>query len=201
MMLKVAMAVGLAGILFTTGSIPALRAGDSPIPVRSPTDRAAIQKAMEGEPVFLKEVQGKKVVPSTVVEYTEAPEGSKQEERFVRALFYRYDDGKSIRALLNRTTGKLVKVEVLEAYPTPPNEAEEAKAKALAIAQIEDVKALLEKYKEEGVTIEFQAPVISDRKDPRFGKRLVTVYLTPKAANAGAISVTVNLTDGTASRN
>jgi hypothetical protein len=201
MTLKVATAVGLAGILFTTGSIPALRAGDSPIPIRSPTERAAIQKALEGEPVFLKEVQGKRVVPSTMVEYTEAPEGSKQEETFVRALFYRYDDGKSIRALWNRTTGKLVKVDVLEAYPTPLNEAEEARSRGIAIAQIEEFKALLEKSREESVTFEFQAPVISDRKDPRFGKRLVTVYLTPRAANAGAISATVNLTDGTASKN
>jgi Cu2+-containing amine oxidase len=170
-------------------------------PVTQPQERAMIQAALEKTSEFADAVKGKKkVVASTMVRYRDKPEGAPTESEFVETLHFDYDGGKTIRTVYNLTDNKVVKLQTLEAYPTPLAEEELAEARKLAADKDERVKALLRKYKEEQITVGALAPVVSERKNKDFGKRIAILQLTPKEKLTDTVTVTVNLTDQTVSR-
>lgn len=174
---------------------------DTPKTITQPQERAMIQEALERSPAFAEAIKGKqKVVASTMVRYKDKPEGAATESDFVETLHFDYDTGKTIWTIYNITDKKVVKIETLEAYPTPLAEEEITQAKKLAADKDERVKNLFQKYKENQVTVNALAPVIADKTDKRFGKRLAILVLTPKKQLGEAVSVTVNLTDKTVSR-
>jgi hypothetical protein len=174
---------------------------DTPKAIMQSTERATVQEALEKSPAFAEAVKGKsKVVASTMVRYKDKPEGATTESEFVESLHFDYDTGKTIRTIYNNSDKKVVKIETLAAYPTPLATEEIAQAKKLAEDKDEKVKALFEKYKENQVTVNALAPVISDQTNKRFGKRLVHLAFTPKEKPSDTVSVTVNLTDKTTSR-
>jgi hypothetical protein len=169
---------------------------EAPKPVTQPKERAVIQEALEKSAAFAEAVKGKqKVVASTMVRYKNKPDGAATESEFVETLHFDYDTGRTIRTIYNITEKKLVQVELLEAYPTPLAVEEITEATKLAKDKHERVRALLQKYKEEKVTVEALAPVVADRKNKRFGKRLAILVMSPKEKLADTVSVTINLTD------
>ena len=92
-----------------------------------------------------------------------------------------------------------MRVEKLEAYPTPVADPELERAKKIAKDKSEALAKFLREHGD-NVTVSHLAPVVSDRKSALFGKRLVLLtYRTkidPKRPDQGAsLRVEVNLTD------
>jgi len=147
-------------------------------------------------PEFRKAVAGKnKVVLCVRREVTGAARG----EDMVEMSFFNYNNGKTVRATIDPKEKKVVKVESFEAYPTPLAEEEKRRAEVLAKEKDDKVIDMLKKY---GGEVEFShlAPVISNKKSPRFGKRIVILYARPKEAKGRSVMVTVDLTDEVVSR-
>jgi Cu2+-containing amine oxidase len=181
--------------------VVATLSAESPKLITQPKERAIIQEALEKSPSFAEAIKGKKkVIASTMIRYKEKSEGGETESELVETLHFDYDTGKTIRAIYNMTDKKMIKLEKLAAYPTPLTEDELAQARNLAEDKDEKVKALYKKYNKNQVTVEALAPVIADRSNKRFGKRLAILVLTPKEKAAETVTITVNLTDKTVSR-
>ena|SRR5262245_15276968 len=162
-------------------------------------ERTALLKEVAASKEFATAIkESKKVVPVRVRTYTEAVDG-KPEARFAEVLHFNYADGRTIRTVYNRTDGRIVRVESLEAYPTPLADSELARAKQ--IAEKSEARAEFVRRNGDRVEVTYLAPVIADPKHPLFGKRLVTlIYRTkadPKQADqtADSLNVQVNLTD------
>lgn len=66
-------------------------------------------------------------------------------KRFAELTHFEYEGGVTIRSTVDLTTGAVVKIEKLEAYPTPLAEEEHKRAAALAM---EKVPAIAELYAE-----------------------------------------------------
>jgi hypothetical protein len=191
--------IGVVAIILGCGGVAA-QVAETPKAITRQEERAMIQKALENSPAFAEAIKGKqKVVASTMVRYKDKPQGAATESDFVESLHFEYDTGKTIRTIYNLTDKKVVKIEKLEAYPTPLADEEVGQAKSLAAEKNDKVQALFRKYKEDQIEVSALAPVIADRNNKRFGKRLAILLLTPKEKLADAVSVTVNLTDKTVS--
>jgi hypothetical protein len=160
-------------------------------------DHTKILKEVESSPEFVKVAKGKKVVASTVVRYKEKPEGADSEHELVETLHFDYDDGKTIRTAYDLSSKKVVKIDLLEAYPTPLAPEEVKAAKTLAKEKDPRAKELARKYTEKELEIQTLSPVVADKKSKLYGKRLAIVILRPKAKLAETVSVKVNLTDNT----
>lgn len=180
-------------LFFGTGIV----AGETSKAILQPQERAMIEGLLQNSPDFSEAVKGKKVVASTMVRYKEKPEEAATESEFVEVLYFNYDDGNTIRAVYNLTEKKIVMIEAMEAYPTPLASEEIAQAKKLAEETNEKVKVLMRKYKNNQVAVQALAPVIADKSDKRYGKRLAILIFTPKEKLVDSVSVTVNLTDKT----
>jgi hypothetical protein len=173
---------------------------DTPKPVTQPHERAQIQAWLEKSAPFAEAVKNKnKVIACTMTRYLEKPEGTATKLEFMEALHFDYDTGKTIRSICNEREHKVVKIETLEAYPTPLAAEELALATKLAKEKDERAKVLFKKYNQEQITVEALAPVISDRKNKNFGKRLAILIFSPKKKLRDTVSVTINLTDETVS--
>lgn len=167
--------------------------------IDSPSERMDLQKAFETAPQFRREVAGrKKVIATTMTLFSTRASPSSAEQQVVEALHFRYDDGKTIRTMFNATEQKVIRIDILEAYPTPLAGEEIEKAKELAKAKDAKIRQLIEGTPQEQLKIEFLSPVVSDKRDPRYGKRLVIVIVSSKDA-PGSEKVTLNLTDETVS--
>ena len=155
-----------------------------------------IQDVIAKSSTFAAAIKGKKkVVASTLLRFKEKDDKADSEFEFAEALHFDYDSGRTIRTLFNLTEGKAVKVEALEAYPTPLADEEFNQAITLATEKDERVSALRKKHQEADLEIQALAPVISDKKNKRFGKRLAILTFMPKTKLEESVSVTVNLTD------
>ncbi|HEY8750158.1 MAG TPA: hypothetical protein VIM11_19395 [Tepidisphaeraceae bacterium] len=174
-------------------------AADAPRPLTDPIARKQVVQAIENSSQFADIVKDKsRLITSTVVHYHETLPGTRSESEIAESLHFDYATGKTIDTVYNVTQKQIVKVEAKEAYPTPLADEEVSKAKSLAAEKDDHVKALLQKYPgREQLNVQAIAPVISDRSDKRFGKRLAILMFVPKAKLGDAVSVTVNLTDGT----
>lgn len=174
-------------------------AAETPKLVTQASVRSTIQEALNQSPAFSEIVRGKKVVPSTMITYKARPPGAATESELVEALHFNYDNGKTIRTIYNLTDKKVVKIDALEAYPTPLANEEVAEARNLAAEKDDRTRAVLRKYRDQ-MTVSALAPVIADRANKRFGKRLAILVFTAKRNPADGVTVTVNLTDKTVSR-
>jgi hypothetical protein len=186
-----------AGISLSFG-LPAFGA-ETPKLVTQASVRNMIQEALNQSPAFSEITRGKKVVPSTMLRYKARPPGAPTESDFVEALHFNYDNGKTIRTIYNLTDKNVVKIDALEAYPTPLASEEIAEARKLADEKDDRARAVLRKYRDQ-IAVSALAPVIADRSNKRFGKRLAILVFTPKRNPADGVTVTVNLTDKTVSR-
>ncbi|MEX0679685.1 MAG: hypothetical protein WD063_21630 [Pirellulales bacterium] len=165
-----------------------------PTAALSVAKRREIYQAVERSPEFRKATNDYKKVVATAASrilYEEDPQRDVME-----VLHYRYDDGKTIRTLFNAADNKSIKTEELEAYPTPLADEELEQAKKLARSQEKRVNDLFVRHEEEEVTVRALAPVISDRKNKLYGKRLAILRYMPMGKPAEAVTVEVNLTDG-----
>jgi hypothetical protein len=181
--------------------------GGEPVKPVTGKDRDRIIRALEKDRDFIKaRDKGKataiaptrlvRFVHSTMLRFKATPLGAAAEQELVQSLHFRYLDGKTIRTTCTAANARVLKIEELEAYPTPLTDQEIADAQKLAREKDSRVKEMFKKYKASDLDIQAVAPVVAFRKNPLFGKRLATLFLTPKK-NAGAVlSVTVNLTDG-----
>jgi replicative superfamily II helicase len=158
-----------------------------------------LQESLEKSAEFARAVKDKKVVASTMVRYKEKPADALREVEFAEALHFNYDDGTTIRTIFNLSRREVVKVETLEAYPTPLADEEVEQALDLAMEKSVEVRSLLEKFNRDRVKLKSLAPVIADKKDKRYGKRIAILSLMPKEVLADSVSVTVNLTEKTVS--
>ena len=104
--------------------------------VSKPSEREEILKKFEESPMYTSAVEGKKVVACKIVKYTDQPEGTNAPSEYVEALQFNYDDGKTIRTVYSVAEDAVVKVEELEAYPTPLADEELERAKELAKEKI-----------------------------------------------------------------
>ena len=159
-----------------------------------------VQSRLENSADFADRVKGKRVVLASASAYTEKADGADAAIEFVETLHFRYDDGKTIRTVLNLSANKVVKVEELAAYPTPLAGNEVAEAKKLAEEKDEKVKVLVANTPAGNLTVSTLAPVVSDKKHANYGKRLAVVIYSPKGKLAETQKVLVNLTDKTVSR-
>jgi hypothetical protein len=181
-------------LLFATAAVAQRR---EEYTVLSPKAQEPILKVLTASPQFLKVTEGtKKMVVCSVVQYT-GKRGELKGKPLAQAMHYRYDDGVTVRTTLNLADKKVVRVERLVAYPTPLAPVERREALALAQEKSPEVKALLEKYKEEERSVEVLVPVVSQRDNRLFGKRLVSLRVVPNARPEDSAAVMVNLTDRT----
>jgi hypothetical protein len=167
----------VAGISLSAASVAF--GADVPTLVTQTSLRNMIQEALNASPAFSEVAKGKKLVPSTMIRYRATRAGATTESDLVEALHFNYDDGKTIRTLYDLTDKKVIKVDALEAYPTPLANQEIAEAKKLASEKDERAKALLQKYRDNEISVGALAPVIADRANKRFGKRLAILVLAP----------------------
>jgi len=116
----------------------------------------------------------------------------------VEAVYYKYEGGITIRATTD-SEGKLLKLEELEAYPTPLTPEEQSEAVRLANEKSEEVRAISTAAQGE-LVVEALAPVVADPADPRYGHRLVLLTFYPRSSRARSVLVEVDLTQGSVRR-
>lgn len=114
----------------------------------------------------------------------------------VEAVYYKYEGGITIRATTD-AEGKLLKLEELEAYPTPLTPEEQSEAVRLANEKSEEVRAISTGTPQGELVIEVLAPVVADPADPRYGHRLVLLTFYPQSSRARSVMVEVDLTQRT----
>lgn len=196
-----------AGVLRASGAVLlfafAAVASDPPAGLSKPLDPDKlkdVQSRLENAADFADRVKGKRVVLASAAVYTEKAGGADAAVEFVETLHFRYDDGKTIRTVLNLSANKVANVEELAAYPTPLAGEEVVEAKKLAEEKDEKVKAVVANTPAGNLTVSTLAPVVSDKKHANYGKRLAVVIYSPKGKLAETQKVLVNLTDKTVSR-
>jgi hypothetical protein len=185
-----------AAVLLLAATLISAQASRQEFTTLSPETQGAILSIMTKAPEFVKATKGtKKLVVCSMVQFT-AKRGELKGKQIVQALHYDYDKGMTIRTTLDSQGKKVVRLEKLEAYPTPLAPSELRRAVKLASEHSPSFKSAMNKYKEDDRNVEAMVPVVSDRKSKLFGKRLVSVRVVPREHPEKSVAVTVNLTDG-----
>ena len=92
----------------------------------------------------------------------------------VEVRFFNYRDGKTVFVTYDTVKNVVVKSEAVAAAPCPLTVAEQKAARAIADTDALVAKNLKDR-KGETLDVSYGAPVVSDPKDPLYGKRIVTV--------------------------
>jgi hypothetical protein len=194
-----AVAISVTGILLAPKYLPA-QSPESPVRVEAKVERDEIVDVLKRDDKIGAAIKDKKVRWSTILRYQVKPAGADEPHTIIEAYLYVYDERTTIRATYDMSAHTLKKLEFLGVYPTPLAEEEIKEAKKLAHDKNADVKALMEKYHDRELQFDMLVPVVSERRRPLYGKRLVALIVRPKRHPREAVAVTVNLTDETVER-
>src|SRR5262245_5075385 len=119
-----------ACLLLIAGFVASGFSADEPRPPLTKKEKAEVFKLIEESKEFKEAASGKKkVVPASAWSYRE--KDGKREVEFVETLHFNYNNNQTIRTLYNRTDKRVVRVESLEAYPTPLADEELERAKKI----------------------------------------------------------------------
>lgn len=154
---------------------------------------------LKKSPEYTKATRDKKVVFCTLATRRASADDAvaDQPRTLVEALLFNYTDGLTIRATYNPEKKTVLKVEKLEAYPTPLAVSEIENARTLAKAKCPRAGKLFSKYTEAELDIRPLAPVMAEKDNPRYGQRIVVLFIGPIEKLEETVSVTVNLTSET----
>jgi hypothetical protein len=129
---------------------------------------------------------------ANITTYTVKPKDG-PERQYVQTLHFKYDGGRTVRTTYDLTANRVVKIESLEAYPTPLSPGEVTRAVNLAREKSDRVRAILTLHGDKA-NIQHLAPVIADRADRRFGHRLVILTVRGPKDVTETATVEVDLT-------
>lgn len=125
--------------------------------------------------------------------FSDSQKGGKK-PHFAETVHFKYEGGITVRSTVDLQKKKVIKVERLEAYPTPLIKKEEERAIRLARAQIPVVEGLYGNKKNK-VRAQVLVPIVSDRKHRLFGHRLVRITFRPQRFSSNSLTVRVDLTE------
>ena len=114
--------------------------------------------------------------------------------RLAEVAHFKYDGGQTIRTTYDLDGKRVLKVETLDAYPTPLAPAELTAAVDLAKELVPAVKALYAKQGDK-VRTDVLVPVVADKASPLFGHRTVHMTFRATAGGDGGVTVELDLTD------
>jgi hypothetical protein len=130
---------------------------------------------------------------ASATKYRERGNGGAARE-IVEVLFYRYEDGVTVRVSLDPASGQILETQEHKAFPTPLADEEYQEAVRLAKEGSEAVRTFLAARKAGDVAISAVPPVISDPNDARYGHRIVLLRFAPKTERGPVVVVELDLT-------
>ncbi|MFN0053560.1 MAG: hypothetical protein ACKV0T_15380 [Planctomycetales bacterium] len=119
---------------------------------------------------------------------------AKPPRRMAEVLHFKYEGGETIRTTYDLNAHKVVKVEKLQAYPTPLAAQELTVAIEVARQNDHRVETLFGEDNESVLT-ELLVPIIADKNSPRFGHRIAKLMFRANPDAVETVSVEVDLTD------